>query len=794
MKRRASHLAMIAVAVLLLCRMAVAGELLVCEFAGPAPAANTPWTATSSLAPDLVFSGWRLGAGAHGDRERRDAFGFHVNAPGERQSTLAEAIAENEYVAFTIEAADDGALDLAGCEVEFGIQRATWHAARRYALLSSRTGFDAGGAVFVTRSLDSGDFAERHFRFFLPPEHFAAAPGPIEFRLYAFEANYNHKTALTHFRLSRFAGAVRRLTLDAEQGGRAVAEPAVEWHRDGDAVKLFAEPEAGFRFAGWTGDVTGFGNPVGIAMDADRRVTAAFAPNPAPAMQMGTNLGAVVDWATDWVFVDVFKRSRDWRTRHAEGAGPHTWDTNLNRRIPLDANGWPTHVPFDPGEGSPPQIVHTIIINLPVTGRYTLIVEGTGMMRVAGDGTPRTEFEFTGGEARHSVDVARADATLHLEIHRSDSGDHLRNIRLVMPGFLETHEADPFHPLYLERLRPFTNLRFMDWAETNSSPLRTWDERTTPASNTQARANGVALEYMAMLANRLGADLWICIPHAADDNYIREAARLLRREVDPKLRLYIEYSNETWNTAGPFRQTAYVQDQGEALGLARDRWTAGQRFVVRRSLDIWRLFEEEFGGRERLTFVMATQAANMSLTRLRAEALNDPAINPQRLMPDVLAIAPYFGKTYSPADVAEQGHPTIDEIVDVVSPRLIAWARGAVREQKALANAQGWSLVCYEGGQHFVGIAGGENDERLNDILIGANRDARMHTRYIEYLDMLQEEGVELFSNFSFVGAPSKWGSWGVLERQDQPVEQAPKYRALLDWIAANIRQPDPGM
>ena len=84
-------------------------------------------------------------------------------------------------------------------------------------------------------------------------------------------------------------------------------------------------------------------------------------------------------------------------------------------------------------------------------------------------------------------------------------------------------------------------------------------------------------------------------------------------------------------------------------------------------------------------------------------------------------------------------------------------------------------LICYEAGQHFVGLYEAVNDNTLTNILISANRDSRMYNRYIEYLNMLKANGVDMCGNFSFIGAPSKWGSWGVLEYQDQPIEQCAK-------------------
>ena len=57
---------------------------------------------------------------------------------------------------------------------------------------------------------------------------------------------------------------------------------------------------------------------------------------------------------------------------------------------------------------------------------------------------------------------------------------------------------------------------------------------------------------------------------------------------------------------------------------------------------------------------------------------------------------------------------------------------------KTIADGQGWRLVCYEGGQTFVGTGGAEGDTNLNAILTAANRDPRMFTIYTQYLDMLK--------------------------------------------------------
>ena len=60
----------------------------------------------------------------------------------------------------------------------------------------------------------------------------------------------------------------------------------------------------------------------------------------------------------------------------------------------------------------------------------------------------------------------------------------------------------------------------------------------TPQHQTQSRDEGVSLEYMVELSNVLEADMWYCIPHAADDDYVRKAAELIKEKLHPDRKLY----------------------------------------------------------------------------------------------------------------------------------------------------------------------------------------------------------------------------------------------------------------
>ena len=760
---------------------APAQDVVISSFAGTSPSNSLPWTPTSFLRAGVTYSGWTFGSGVVPRNEIDNRLGFNVNAAA-LETTFSSAIAANEFVAVTL-TPPGGGLNLSRMELTFTIQRETFHAPTQFALMSSVGGFAEGSELILTPKLDPDDSTPHSFRVFLPETGFNVS-APLTFRLYVFGGRFNHAMSLNAFAIKEFPGDIFNLQVTSTAGGTVLADPPAGLVAGGEPVRLFATPNAGFRFAGWSGAVEGAGSPRTFVITGDASVSAAFAPLAAPDMTVGTNLASVEDFSTDWPFVDVFRKARDWMTRNADGSG--SFDTELGAEIPRDANGYPTVVPF-PVSGFPNQIAHTIILNFPGPGTYSFRWQGTGRMRIdAGAGS--TVLTPDGGFDSVAVPISSTDGVFSLEIQQSNPADPLRDFRFITPGFEATVDSQPFHPLYLDRASPFSSLRFMDWGRTNGSPVETLADRTTPFSHTQATARGASVEFMALLAKTMNRDAWYCAPHAASDEYIRAAARILRDQIPSHLNIYVEYSNETWNPSGPFTQTTYVSEQGVLLGLAPgDPFVAGQRFAALRSIDVWRIFDEEFASQPgRVIRVLAGQAGSTFVAETRLGLLHDFALNPDGIFPHAYAIAPYFGTVFTPEMIATDGLPTVDELVTTIAADEIALARAQTAAHFEICRNQGIELICYEGGQHYVGVFGAEGNDELTALLVAANRDPRMFGLYIQYLDMLKEEGVTMLSHFSYVFPYSRFGSWGALEHQEQSVDSAHKYRALLQWIVDN--------
>ena len=56
---------------------------------------------------------------------------------------------------------------------------------------------------------------------------------------------------------------------------------------------------------------------------------------------------------------------------------------------------------------------------------------------------------------------------------------------------------------------------------------------------------------MIELCNETQKDMWINIPALATPAFVQSLAQLIDADLDPNLNVYIEYSNETWNTSSP---------------------------------------------------------------------------------------------------------------------------------------------------------------------------------------------------------------------------------------------------
>lgn len=483
---------------------------------------------------------------------------------------------------------------------------------------------------------------------------------------------------------------------------------------------------------------------------------------------IGMNLSGVVDWATEWPLVDIFKSSRSWVKLDWQSAA----DDAAYR---FDARGNPL---LKPGQAVQTLMVREIGGHYPA-GVYVITYRGKGKIALPPSDAKQVIRTLPG---RIEVQVEPGDGGIILQITESAPNDPLRDIHVWMPGF--ENAKSPFHPLFLERLKPFRTLRFMDWQQTNNSPVKRWAERARLTDARYATAKGVPPELLIDLANTLNANPWFCMPHEADADFVRNFALLVKQRLKPNLKVYIEYSNEVWNSQ--FAQARYALQQGKQRNLGPSDFESQLRYYSQRSVEVFKIWEAVFGARskERLVRVMASQSANPWVSEQVLGWKNAA----QHV--DALAIAPYFGNDFgSPQTQDAVTKMSMGQLMDALDKEIGGKNREWIQQQVAVARKHRVRLVAYEGGQHLVGVAGAENNQPLTDLFIAANRHPRMYDLYQKHLGIWFQSGGDLYMAFSNVAKPSKWGSWGALEYQDQPGSAAPKYRALVDYLRKTSRR-----
>ena len=487
---------------------------------------------------------------------------------------------------------------------------------------------------------------------------------------------------------------------------------------------------------------------------------------------MGINLAGPSDWNSELPFVDVFRQSRKWISQR-KGAG-----FGKGPSLDLDEFGWVTRLQPDCFAES---LVLTDLDGHYPKGPYVVLYEGTGRVEI-GHGTVLER-------SPHRLVVEPHDrAGMTLQIHETDPHDPVRNIRVVMPGFEEIYQANPWHPLFLDRWKNFAVLRFMDFMHTNNSHVTSWDQRPRNEDQTFS-GQGVSLKMMLDPANRLEIDPWFCMPHAADDDYVRAFALVVRDQLDPSLKVYVEYSNEVWNSQ--FEQHRYAAAQGKSRGFAESDWEAAWHFYAHRSTEVFRIWEQVFGGADRLVRVLSSQAGNPYVAEKILGWQNAAE------QADALAIAPYLGMNI-PGDEADAVAAlgvdgVLDRLEQQVLPRTI---EKLMRGNKSVADQFGLPLIAYEAGQHLVGLRGGENDRPLTETFHAANLHPRMGEIYRRYYQAWDEVGGGVMACFSSVSKWSKWGSWGLMQYHDLPIEDQPKMKITLEtaeaWKHAAVDDVEP--
>lgn len=297
---------------------------------------------------------------------------------------------------------------------------------------------------------------------------------------------------------------------------------------------------------------------------------------------LGMNVWFAADWDGAFAFADAMKTARAWR------------NADWNGDVAIDEYGWPladaSTVVYT---GTGPQVNGTYKLIFNGQADVSLLwVGGTVADKVYDSATNTTtaDVTFAAVDERNSLGLVLRN-TKRTATSAINTG--FTNLRLYRPGY-PTDGSVAYNTHFLNAIKKVHVVRMMDWTATNGNLVEHWADRMTPKHFSRIaqtyngpgglsvpdanQALGISLEDQISLCNEANVDCWINIPSVADDDFVRNMALTLRYGSDgtnpytsaqanpvypplkPNLRIYVEYSNEIWNSAGGFWGFHVIED------------------------------------------------------------------------------------------------------------------------------------------------------------------------------------------------------------------------------------------
>jgi Ca2+-binding RTX toxin-like protein len=507
------------------------------------------------------------------------------------------------------------------------------------------------------------------------------------------------------------------------------------------------------------------------------------------------NLESIRYWSAEDPFIDRFKTSAAWKAA--------TNSATLDTPVPLDANGNPTGIPA----GATKVFTNVALdpVSDPGTDRYVLLYSGTATFtlnntKIVSQEPGKIVFDFT----------ATSVNSLGLILTNISSTDPVHDIHIVRQDQMDLFNAgEIFNPEFVQKASNWSTLRYKDWENADGTTPVTWDTRTTlnSASWSNASNSGVPIEALVALANETHTDMWFNIPAAADDNYVTQAMTYIKNNLDPSLKVKLEYSNEVWNWN--FDQATYARDQANALwgvdangdgkidpaDKAENAYMGWVEYYGYRSAQVASLAKAVFGDSSQLETVISTQTFYTGLEKYIFDGVSRANVGTVSGLFDDYAVTTYFGRELTGTTAADRatilgwatsGAAGMDAAFNELEnggtlngDSSLETLAKILAYQSSVAKKYGLNLVAYEGGASLDAMNFSAADQPvIVDFVNRLMNDPRMGDLYTKMVEIFRNvDGTEM-NPYIDVGTNGKSGYWGILDSiQDT---SSPRYDALV--------------
>jgi len=480
---------------------------------------------------------------------------------------------------------------------------------------------------------------------------------------------------------------------------------------------------------------------------------------------VGINLGGTQDFCEDRPFANAFRSARDWRKIGSDVA----------RSANLDSRGWPTEDAWA-----------YIWSMRKMDGTYKLKFTGNANVTVSGATLQNKVYDAATNTTTADLIVTDLSAnTVSIQFTGTTGG--VKDVYCMRPITEGSTQSYPFTTEFTDQVKniiaKFQCIRFLGWDATNGNISKTWAERvpddyhwgSMDVTGYGWEGKGASWESMIRLCNATNVDAWINVPISADDNYVTQLATLWKNNLNPNLKLYVEYSNEIWNTAGAFwyqfnanKVAAFTEveagnspinfDNRPVTGnQATEDFIFAQRRPGKRIVEISNIFRSVFGDAAMMTQVRPVLPWQQpcGMNSYAALELIDQVYGTVNQWNAVARPVNYFiygggGSAYYNPDNASDAL-TLSNIWTSATYDVNTWKNSWLNSEINLCATYGIKRVAYEAGPSM------DNEGHSEAIKLQAWSDTRMKTITTEHQTAWNQYGGDLINYLCSTG-DYQWG------------------------------------
>jgi hypothetical protein len=475
-------------------------------------------------------------------------------------------------------------------------------------------------------------------------------------------------------------------------------------------------------------------------------------------------------------WVDVL-RGRDRAGGDATNVGPDGW-------------------PLTTAESPPVILSHIVGVFNP--GVYTVDWVGNGTFTIDCVSASANETFVATGAGSDTIDLSSLPGRGTCSITIDATGSPHVQPRMYHSKYNSTIDGTPPQVLIDERVDEFQQtgaVRGMSWLDINLT--EGIDNATDPAPGWIAPSWAVVIQWQVEVANQLGRDLWVNIPHEMDDTGIGLMVDAIETSafgdpLDAGLKWHLEFSNEMWNTV--FIAHNYAVGIANAAIAADDpRYDevefAGDlqkkhRFQAVRSVEIHDIVAAHGSAPAWNTRCIRTLGGQIGDTTVVGWLLDPSGEVPEGYDKhfDAYAVAPYLFLQVSGVvdlDDVDAAFVIIDAAVTSNIASILAVSNDLATYESG-TSASPLPQIAYEWGQH---VYSDNPSSPWTAFVYDIQHDPRMYDAYRDLLDGWEANGGNYpMCHWQSPQPTDQYGGWGIKEDYTEPNEIAMKWSAILDW------------